>query len=410
MSSSFPERGVKRRYWLGLFAGAAGVVGSAQAAQEYWVPSASVSAVHHSDILLTGADDPAVNGVLGNLQTILGVRTPTSTTEFRPRIEFENYSDRPELRHTNVYLDLNSRSATPRNVWELNGSYAREGSYSAQRTEAAYDNFDPNDPTVDATGHVAVTKETYTRIQLRPSYSHDFTERLGSNFGLFYQKVDFTGATVSSDSVDYQDATASGGLSYAVTPRTRVAGGVYGTRYRAEDDSNTTTGRGVNFSVEHNWTQRFTANADLFLERTKVDQVGVLQDTSTNSWALNFGVVRQGQTGNLRMNVGRFFSPSTGGSRITVDQLRVQYDRRFKPLWSYTVAMRGLRNREQGTSTGRADRNYASSELSLVRDLTPTWNVSGKVAYTWQKYLSSNISGHDSQAMLSVGYTGLGPR
>lgn len=388
----------------------AGLCTAVQAAENYWVPSASLSAVRHSDIWLNNAADGSVNGMLASVQTILGVRNPRSSTELRPRLEFENYNGRPELRHTNAYVDLNNRYESPLNLWELTGGFTRESSYMAQRTNATYDPFKTDDQTVDATGRVSLLSETYTRTEIRPAYTHRLSERLGVNFGLSYQKVDFSGVRISANSVDYEDHSANAGLNWAASARTRLGAGAYTTAYRADDRSNKTTGSGLTFWVEQHWSEKFTANADLFVERTRVQLTSPVQDKKFNSWALNFGVVRQGEVGNLRANVGRFFAPSTGGARVTSDQVRLQYDRRFRQLWSYVVAVRGLRNREQGVTLRSDDRDYEIAQISLLRDLTPAWHVSGQYAYSHQKYLNSNVTGRDNQFMLTVGYTGLGPR
>jgi hypothetical protein len=383
--------------------------GSAVAADKYIVPAAELDFVQHSNPLLL-ANGNSASGYLGSVEGVFGISNRLSVTELRPRIEYQSYSNRAELRHLNQYLDLNSRYASLRSEWQLVANYSRENSYTAQRTAAVYDQFDPNDPTVDATGRISVTPETYTRTQVRPNFVYHLTQRLATEINASFQKVDFSSNVPNADTVDYQDLLTVASLFWAVRPKTRLGTGYYNARYKADDHSDVTTGRGVSFNIEHNWSQKFTGTAAANVERTKVDRVGVAQDDTSNSWALSVGVVRQGQTGNLRLNAGRIFSPSSGGARSTVDQIRVQYYQQFKPLWAYTAALRAIRNREQGVVAGRNDRDYATATVQLNHELTRTWFLTGNYSYTRQKYANSGNAAKDNSFVVGIGYRGLDPQ
>ncbi|MGE0114254.1 MAG: hypothetical protein AB7T07_05150 [Steroidobacteraceae bacterium] len=388
-------------------------VTSALAADGYFIPEIELNAQHQSNPEMYSDNTSSATGYLANASGIFGLRSPRSVTELRPRVVYNEYSNRKDLRQVNEYADLNSQFTSLRGELNLIANYARENSYAAQRTSAVYDTFDPNDPTVDATGRISLISETRTRIQARPSFIYRFSERMGADIGAFYQAVN-SNADSSGSTVDYRDVEGYGSLFWSWTPQTQFGAGVYGTKYQTDDGSDVTTGRGVSFQLDQKWSKTFSGMLAFNLEKTKVvhdDHVGALEEETFNSWGAEFNLRRKSQLGDLRFNLGRTFSPSSGGARTTLDQIRLQYYRSFKPRLAYLIAVRGFRNREQGVVAAASNnaRDYATGYLQLTWDMTRTWYLTGGYAHYWQKYVVSEAKSQDRVFTLGIGYRGLGP-
>jgi hypothetical protein len=125
--------------------------------------------------------------------------------ELRPSVQYENYSNRPELAHLNQYLNLNSRVTSLVSEWGLIANYSRENSYAAQRPAAVYNEFDPENPVTDATGRITVVSQTYTRVQARPRYHRNLSSKFSMEISGLYQDVDVNFPTVATDATGYTD-------------------------------------------------------------------------------------------------------------------------------------------------------------------------------------------------------------
>jgi hypothetical protein len=410
MSSSYRSR---LRQWGGsgfVLAAALALPGRALAADGYFVPEFELTGLSRSNPELVPTNSSSASGVRGSVGGVFGWRSPRAFIEARPKIDYEDYSSRPELENFNQYLYLNGRYETRSGDWAFFANYSRENSYTAQRAAAGYDELDPNNPIVDETGRIVVLAETYTRAQLRPSFTHNFSQRFGMEINALYQNVDVSSQLAASDARDYDDTRGEALFYWNWRPLSRIGAGVYAERFKSKDGLDATDSRGLSLQFYQNWTQTFSGGVELNLERSDVDEVGTALDSTSNNVSVNFSLQKRGQISTLRMDGGRIYSPSTGGARVSLDQLRVQYSRQFKPLWSYLVAARGFRSREQGAQLVRSDRDYAAARLQLTRELTRTWYVSGNYNYTWQKYVGEPSGANDSYISLGFGYRGLDPQ
>ncbi len=389
---------------------AIGAAGTALGADGYFIPEVEAGGIHQTNPEWATENPSSATGYLAYAGGIFGVRSPRNITEFRPRVEYYDYSSRPELRNINGYADLNSHYSSLRGEWTLIASYSRENSYNAQQTSAEYDQFDPNDPTVDSTGRITLLSEVSTRIQARPSFSYRFSERFGTEVNLFYQTMD-SNTDAGGSIVDYRDASAQGSLFWNWSPQTMLAAGVYGANYRTDDGSNVTTGQGVSFMLDKKWSETYFAGLAFNVEKTKVELTGLPDDTST-TWGGEFNFRRKWQLGDLRLNMGRTFGPSSGGARTALDQVRLQYYRNFSPRWTYLVAVRGFRNRVIGgvtTSVTSLNRDYATGYLQLNWEMTRTWYLTGAYSHYWQQFVGSGATSRNDVLTLGIGYRGLGP-
>ena len=383
---------------------------AAQAQDFYFVPDVNLRAEHHTNLELNinPTADESTQGYIADVAATFGWRGPRGRTEIMPRLQFQEFPEREDLASTNQYLNLRSNYSTLKGQWGLVARYDVKDDYNAQSAPAGFDEFDPEDPVVDESGRIVLLSEQRTRVQVRPSYTHKFTERFGAQVSAVYQTVDFdVEGTLSR--VNYEYVQGDAGLLWGLGPLTELATNVYTSKYQADDGSNYTYGVGGEFELEHRWTQTVRGTAAVWFENSEVDEAGVI-DKGT-FWGFNFGVVTQGEVSQLRATLGRDLSPTGSGSRSMIDEVRVQYDRNFTQRWQWITALRAFRTEAQGDNvSSNNNRDYARAETELRWRITPTWYVGGGYTYAWQEYETSIDSQSESIYILKVGYLGLPPQ
>lgn len=385
-------------------------VAPALAVDGYFIPQVQLEAEHHSNIDIndSSVEDSSIYGYTALASGIFGLRTQRNVTELRPRIQFSDYPDRREYRRTNSYLDLNSRYHSLRSDWSINASYRRQDTLDAERTEAQYDDFDPNDPSIDTPARNSLLTQTRTFIQVRPTYVYRFSERVGTEFSAYYQTVKLDSEAQTSN-VDYDYVLATGSLLWELSPRTQLGTGVYGSKYQSDNDD-VINAKGVKLDVRHNWTQTFSGHVSVDVERADLEYRNSSLNETKDGWGLEFGLVKSAQISQIRLTGGRSFTPSTSGARTTVDQLRIQYTRNLTQRFDMLVAARGYRTRFQGSVASDDDRDYLTGDVELNWNVTRTWYVGGGYSYINRKYLAGDENGTDHQFTLGIGYRGLRPQ
>jgi hypothetical protein len=411
MSSSSPDkarRRVGRRLCIAILA--AGVP-LARAADTYVVPSIEASTEYYQNRDLAIAPSPLAQDVPGYVLTLggtAGVRTPRSSTEFRPMLRLQEFPDRNDLAATNATVDFRSRFDRQLSNWEIRARYLRQDRTNRQLLEAGFDEFDPEQPVVDGVSRVSLRAETLNDIQLRPRYMRRFSPRVDLVLGALYQRVGFDSEGLPVG-VDFENAELSAGLRWAISQRTSLASGVYTTRYETTGRlDNLTTSNGVTFDASHNWSERLLGSAQLSVERAESSDASGVVDT-TNNVALNFSATSRGIVDQWRMTVGRSFAPTGFGTRNTVDQIRLQYLRSLNVRLRASGAVRFLRSRALGF-VGNDNRTYGRLETDLQWALSRTWSVTGVYAFTRQEFERDPDAGVGHMVALRLRYQGLPPQ
>ena len=418
MSSSFRDLVTASRL-LAAAIGFALAQSAAAAVDGYVIPEVDVGAEHHSNIDVRPTNDQVdseVDGYSAGVGATFGVRSLRGTTEARPRVDFEKYPDRDELSDPNYYFDLKSTYEFQRDKLKMIGHYSRENSVQAEIPEAGFDQFDPNNP-IDTTGsRILLQAETTTRVQLRPEYIHEFTERVGAGVSAIYQTVNFDsdGPTTRRDN-DYLQG--EGFLTWKLDQRTDLRTGLYGARYKTDDDTNQTDAKGVSLMLQRSWTQSLSGFVQLNAERTEVDSVVIANGTpvgpgttdKSNSWGFTVGGYRLTPVSQTYLAAGRTLTPSFAGARAEVDELHLEYNRNLSERMMLTSALRGTRSRSQG-GDGSDDNDDFVGEVGARYLITRTWYVAGGYSYIWQRFQADDTSGHDNVFRIRFGYYGLPPQ
>jgi hypothetical protein len=414
MSLSFPEHlgqaSMPRALLSGLALAGIMVAAPTQAAQTHLQPSleASVEQNTNRNLAINPADEADITGYIVDAQLLWSYVTPQTETQVRPRVRFQNYPDDKEIQSSEQFLDFNTRHrATERSTLELVGRYSRQDSFNSELGEAGFDDLDPDDPTEGGEGVDTLSSQTRTRAQLRPGFTHEFSEVTGFFVGSILETVRFDSDTQDRTEFDYLELRTL--VTRQLSPLTQLAIGPVASRYETRDDVNQTDSYGLELNLDHRWSDVTRVGGGVFVRSTDVEltEGGTTESDSTTDVGFDFNVLRRTETGRVRFRAGRTLRPSTTGNLVIRDELRLQYDHDFSERLSMTTAVRASTEETQGTSLSNRDRDYARAELGLTWMLTPTMFVRGAYQYTWREIAEDDTSAKNHAAIVSFGYRGL---
>jgi hypothetical protein len=76
---------------------------------------------------------------------------------------------------------------------------------------------------------------------------------------------------------------------------------------------------------------------------------------------------------------------------------------------TFNGALRGMRDERVG-DTAERNRDRAIAELSLTRQITPTWYIGAGYRYVWQNLAGPGGEADNNAVYVTVSYRGLNPR
>jgi hypothetical protein len=401
--------------------------GAAHGADTYVQPSVDLRVEQNTNRNLSS--DPAteddLTGYIGNVELLWGYRTPTNDTRLRPRLRFQYYPDREDIQRSEQFLDFTTRNrVTERTAWNLDTRYSRRDAFNAELGGVGFDDLDPDeldefedvdreDPAGGVDPGQALTDETRTRFVIAPGFSHRFTERTGIDLGSAWRTVRFS-EEIGANRRDYDYLEVSGTVTQRLDPHTRVSFGPYASRFETRDDLNTTDSLGLILGWDRAWSERWETRTRLQVERAEVElsEPGgfVTSDERDTDFGGEFSGLYRTETGRLRFSVGRFFLPTTSGTRSAANEIRAQYDWNQSERLSFVTAVRAYQREAQGRRSSGSDQDFARAEFGARWMMTPTMFIGGGYEYTWRDRASDPGDADNHAVYISFGYRGLGPQ
>ena len=394
-----------------LAAAACGAGGYAAAADTYWRPAVEARIEGHTnrDLATTDELEEEMAGYKLDLGFTWGRDTPRSATRIQPRVRFQDYPDRDDLKRVEQFLNIDTRYRSPRSDVSLVGRYSRRDAYTAELVEADFDEFDPEDPSVSQTSRL-VTANTRTRVQIRPKYTYQIGERTGLSVSATAEAVDYE--TEGEDTqVDFDYWQLDGTWVRQLDPRSQLSVGPYVSRYEAEDASVESDAYGLIVEWEREWTERSSVGITLRAERNEWTRViPVTQEESETAWEAMLHLESRAEASMWRVSLGRSITPTGSGTKANVDQFRVAYERALSPRLTSISAVRLLRTRSQTDFNRGDDRDYARLELGLQWAMTQTIFLGTGYEFTWREFNLENEDALNNSVFVSLRYQGLPPQ
>lgn len=415
MSSSFPDRTCRIRFFVGVLARAGCVAGAvlagvAQAADTYVLPEVElrVETNDNFDLEPGGSLESDVYGYIADLQALIGITTPRSDTSIRPRARLQEYPDR-ELERAEGFLDLNSMYRWERAQLRTVGSVSYRDVYNADLEGGAFDPDDPDAPTDPGTG-ARTDGQTVTRYRILPELTMSLSERTGIG-GSF----EYSGARYEDDddvtNKDYNFVGGNAFLSWVLDERKDLRFGGYANRYEITDGSTETDAYGAEVELRSQWSETARLSALVFFEESdRTDYFPVPGEESDSGWGGTIAGTWKWQVTQLRFTAGRTFAGTGGRGKSELDQLRLEYDRDLTRRFNLRVVGRVESRRAIGSGDTSNDRDFARGDLVLRWMATPTMFIQGGYSYIWEDRLTDAGDAANNRFFISFGYAALDRR
>jgi len=399
-------RSTSRATALGAAALAAVLCARVGSAQEVaFVPQATLTGSWASNRLLTIPSSPSSETLLGVFGGDLLLRNPTSTFDMRPLITVQGDSNYTTLDRWEALVDLIGRHQSLKGDYNILVEYHREDAFNAQYGVVAYNPLNPNAPDTTGTGKIqtGITKSTY---EVAPDFSYELTQRFSIGGEATLAAVRYS-TQIPGFMVSYNSPSVELNGGYKLSPRSQITVGPYYTVYDPVDSdlgSVKSTGYGLDFNYRFKWTKVSQMKLQVKVEHdTSPAARGVTPPPSSQPFdipassatvvGLEWVGLNRFETSSIQYSVGRFLEPSSYGGRVTNNQVRGQYVKRFSPRFQASVALRLTRTNEVGDQTifgndCTCDRGLARATVSTL--LTPLWTLSGGYQGVYQN-LHQNI-------------------
>jgi hypothetical protein len=354
-----------------------------------------------------GSPDSDVHGYIADAVWLVDIATPRGETTLRPRLKYQDFPDRDDLEKFEGFFDLRSRYRWERSTFDLFAHLSHQDLYTNETQGGDFDPVDPGGGGGSDSGDIIIG-EVRDEFQLRPTFEHRMTERARFGVGLEYAAARYDADQAEPTKTDYDFALANGYVSWAVSPTGELTAGLYGSRYEATDNSETTDATGVLLGYVHRWSEQVGIETTLFYEENDItERDPVLFEDTTSDFGGNVTAYRRLEISEWRFSVGRAFLPTGDRGKSIVDEFRIQYDRDLSQRLAFHGAARyESRNGLAGTEGG-VDRDFARLDLSLRWMVTRNWYLGGGYAYMWEDQATATQTGDNNKIYVNFGYRGL---
>ncbi len=361
-------------------------------------PSLSLKAEYNDNIRLTTGPHDSVTGRTVSPQINFGRATETSQVNLRMLLNFTSYSGDEVNDLDEQILVLSSRfRTTERTTWRLDGRYRRDNLFRTIDIDSEEETGEGDDTDI---GLVDV-KVRRNRLTLRPSWTHQLTERSSLRLGYRLTDVSYSEAA-GTGLVDYERHLVESIFSHKITVKDdfTVTGSV--SRYRAPDTDTETDNTQILVGIRHAFSETAQGRLSAGFRET-VETRGTADDRSSGVvWEA--GLRQRSELTTLDGVFRRSVSPSGAGSSVESNQLRVKLRRKVSPKLSFLLRAKFFRNKALEGSTTGVNRRYYVIEPGLRWRWTREWFIYGSYRYRRQKYDDQAEAAKSNAVLLGVAY------
>lgn len=382
MSSSF-----RNRHALALPLGVAAVLllggtTAVRAQQIVFLPGFETSTEWNSNRTLQIDDKDSLTGYRALLDARIRRITPRSDTEIHPAISYQKYSGRSDLDNVEGHVDMRSRYETLKGQFQVLGRFRRQDVFNAELGAASFDTDDPDVPDDVETG-VINGGITRTSFLVQPSFSYSITERTDFEVSTRFDYLNYD-SDLPRERVGYTSPSIDLLVVRELSPRLRLGVGPYYSHYEADDDSSESDSYGAMVNLRWKTSEITRSTLRIRGERNKdIDLEPVRVEDSAMAWGIEWIGLRELRAGDLEYRIGRFLQPTSFGGRREVDQLHVQYDRRFTQRTLLRSAVRYTRSNQISDFDSGGDRDQARADVMLRHFFTEEFYVAGTYRFAW---------------------------
>jgi len=377
---------------------------------EYYVqPLVTALVKTNSNINLDPAGGTPVQGYGTDASALIGIATPNSDTNIRPRIRYAYYPKEAQLGRLESMFDFNTSYRSQVSTFALSGRFDRLNDTNAQRPSAQFSELNPSAPGTSDAGRIQVGA-TRDYLILQPRYTHQLSQLVSLGVSALYQAETFNPSDLNGH-VNFDYYRGQVFISRKFGERMDLRLGGIAARYEARDVVSTSDASGAEIGLAYKWTEALKGTMVVTWQHSDVNsELNPAFKGTTDNWGASGDLAWLRSASTFRLNLGRTVTPGSAGGTYSADQLHVQYDRTFSERLSGTVATRAVATRGLWANIDSSDRNYTTAELSARWMLTRTWIIQGGYTYFWQKYRTDPLTAHSNEFYLQCGYQGLPPQ
>ena len=283
---------------------------------EYYVqPVVTALAETNSNMQLNPAGGTPQQGYGADASALIGIATPNSDTNVRPRLRYAYYSQEPQLNKLEGIFDFNTTYKSPVSSFSLSGRFDQLNDTNAQKPSAQFSELNPNAPGTSDAGRVqlGVTRDY---LILQPRYTHQVSQLISLGVSGLYQTEFFNPSDLNGHvNFDYYLGQAFISRKFGERMILRVGGIV--AQYEARDVVSTSKAKGAEIGLGYNWTEALKALMVVTWQRSDVNSTltPAFQGT-TDNWGAS-GELAWIRTGSkFRVNLGRTITPGSGGRYV----------------------------------------------------------------------------------------------
>jgi len=237
------------------------------------------------------------------------------------------------------------------------------------------------------------------RASLRPSMSFELTPRRELQFDAGYTDVDYEEEFVGSQ-VDYTTADVAAGLQARINERSTLTTRLRGARYDMDTPLRDVTSA---YGAELQWDTTSAAETRTYF-RAGAQNVEISDGSSETAWVAGAGVSFLIGRNELFTDLSRNVGPSSAGTVVTRDQLRVRWTRAMTPRLSLLAGLRGTHDEDVDPVTTFRPRSYATGDVGLQWHWQEEFSLRVAADYTWQEFEDAVSDATSSGASLTFIY------
>jgi hypothetical protein len=377
----------------------AAALASAPAGAAAWElnPSVEAGLLYDDNYRLTPAGTEIdVQGPVVDASLEMRTLTQTGEFSFTPRVRATYFPDNTDLDAVDYFGILDWQHKGQRAQTNIRGEFAQQDIVNSEQPDAGTGGGDLGEPDIGDSG-IAFIDNRRRRASLRPSIAFDVSQRSELQFGAGYTDVSFD-RQVSAAQVDYNATDLVAGLSTRVNETSSFITRLRGARYDIDTLEVTNS-----YGAEVEWNRRTVTDTRSYL-RAGAQNVELQSGDSEIAWIAGVGVEKMVGRNELFADLSRNVGPSSAGTVITRNQLRVRWTRAITPRLSFLTGIRGTYDEDVDPAENFRPRRYATGDIGFQWFWQEEFSLRAAYDYTWQEFNDSGNDATSSGAMLTVLY------
>jgi hypothetical protein len=347
-----------------------------------------------------------VSGAMADAQLEIKALGPLVEFTFTPRVRATYFPNDRDENSEDYFgrVELLQRGQTMEGTVRLD--YAKEDVVSSEQPGTDIDSG-LGEPGVGDSGSI-FARNRRQLISLRPSLSHELTQRHHMRYELAYTDIDYSTQTDPVTSpvapqVGYTDAAAAVGWQFDFSQRSALTTRLRASRYEIDVGEQRSDGQGVEFELASDATETLRTFVRAGAQRTDLTLASGVEDEVT-SWLAGAGLEWNAGLSQVFLDATRAVIPTSAGLVVERDQLRLRLDRAVSARFGVFFGARGIRDEALDDLSAFGGRKYATADLGLRWRMQQQLSLVASVDYTWQEFGAIDEDADSSGAMLTLIY------